>query len=172
MLACVAGVWKGRESGFWALKLPFPSLSYACHAGQGTFLRIHPCHRTQNGEKIQKLKGRSRSEEIAWVVAGWNLKTIFNARGQRQLMQQSILNRFIARRRLIVKVCAFALLLLSFQESNDVVRSCRRHPSRSSKGVEYNDTNVFSSTVSEILIPVYSGALSLCWGTSQTNQQQ
>ena len=44
-------------------------------------------------------------------------ETILNARRQRQLMQQSILNHFIARRRLILKVCAFALLLLSFHES-------------------------------------------------------
>ena len=64
----------------------------------------------QNGG--QKLKGRSRSEEIFIF-----LKTILNARRQRQLMQQSILNRFIARRRLILKVCAFALLLLFFHES-------------------------------------------------------
>ena len=38
------------------------------------------------------------------------LKTILNARRQRQLMQQSILNRFIARRRLFLKYA----LLLSF----------------------------------------------------------
>ena len=55
------------------------------------------------------------------------LKTIFNARRQWQLMQQSILNHCIARWRLILKVCAFTLLLLSFHESKkDVVRSYRR----------------------------------------------
>ena len=43
-VACVVGVWKGKERGVWArgprplafllrLKLPFPSLSNACHAG-------------------------------------------------------------------------------------------------------------------------------------------
>ena len=31
LLACVVGIWKGRERDF--LKLPFPSLSNAWHAG-------------------------------------------------------------------------------------------------------------------------------------------
>ena len=52
------------------------------------------------------------------------LKTILNARRQRQLMQQSILNHFIARRRLIVKVCALTILLLSFHERSYLVSSC------------------------------------------------
>ena len=52
------------------------------------------------------------------------LKTILNARRQRQLMQQSILNHFIARRRLILKVCALAILLLSFHERSYLFSSC------------------------------------------------
>ena len=52
------------------------------------------------------------------------LKTILNARRQRQLMQQSILNHFIARRRLILKVCALTILLLSFHERSYLFSSC------------------------------------------------
>ena len=55
-------------------------------------------------------------------------KTIFNARRQRRWMQQSILNVVIARRGLLLKVSSFILLLVSFNESQQVtvLRSCRR----------------------------------------------
>ena len=58
------------------------------------------------------------------------LKTILDARRQRQLMQRSILNNVIARRRSILKVFSFIFLLLSFEESQQVpvLRSCRRLP--------------------------------------------
>ena len=51
-VACVARVWKRRERGFWArgkreplaflshLKLPFPSLSNACHAGYRSAAKV------------------------------------------------------------------------------------------------------------------------------------
>ena len=32
-LACVAGVQKGRETGFWAHKFPTPYICNACHTG-------------------------------------------------------------------------------------------------------------------------------------------
>ena len=56
-------------------------------------------------------------------------KTILNARRHRKWMQQSILNTVIARRRLLLQVSSFILLLVSFNESQQqvpVLRSCRR----------------------------------------------
>ena len=48
-------------------------------------------------------------------------KTILNARRHRKWMQQSILNTFIARRRLLLQVSSFILLLVSFNESQQQV---------------------------------------------------
>ena len=44
-------------------------------------------------------------------------KTILNARRHRKWMQESILSTIIARRRLLLQVPSFILLLVSFHES-------------------------------------------------------
>ena len=73
-----------------------------------------------------KIAERNLSEDRETFVL---FKTILNARRHRKWMQQSILNTVIARRRLLLQVSLFILLLVSFHESQQqaaVLRSCLR----------------------------------------------